>query len=90
MGSVLSLAGTQATFPNRVEPRSEDRAWSLEDLAYHYGTDKSHDDHNYVDLYDMLFEPRRKLIRNMTEVLPSPGSNCPYWSCYELKRPRRD
>ena len=28
-------------------------------LAYHFGTDKSHDDHKYTDLYSMLFEPLR-------------------------------
>jgi hypothetical protein len=40
----------------------------LEKLAYKYGTDKSHDDHKYVDVYNMLFQHYRHKVHNMTEV----------------------
>jgi hypothetical protein len=41
---------------------------TLEKLAYKYGTDKSHDDHKYVDVYNMLFQHVRHKVKNMTEV----------------------
>ena len=40
----------------------------LETLGYHFGTDKSHDDHKYTDLYGMLFAPLRRTARNITEI----------------------
>jgi hypothetical protein len=40
----------------------------LEKLAYKYGTDKSHDDHKYVDTYSMLFQHHRFRVHNITEV----------------------
>lgn len=36
---------------------------SLERLAYRMGTDKSKDDHKYVDLYASLFDPIRDTVR---------------------------
>ena len=41
---------------------------SLETLAYKYGTDKSKDDHKYVDLYHSLFHDRRHRVHNLTEL----------------------
>ena len=35
---------------------------SLETLMFYYGTDKSHDDHKYVDLYSALFDPIRAAL----------------------------
>ena len=42
---------------------------SLETLAYKYGTDKSKDDHKYVDLYHSLFADREKAVGTFTEVV---------------------
>ena len=36
---------------------------TLEDLAFFYGTDKSHDDHKYTDLCTPLSAPTRPLAR---------------------------
>ncbi len=47
---------------------SSKRPATLEELAFKYGTDKSKDDHNYVDLYASLFMNRKRKIHNMTEV----------------------
>ena len=32
------------------------------------GTDKSHDDHKYTDLYASLFDPIRDRVLNVTEI----------------------
>ena len=37
--------------------------FSLEELAYQYATDKSHDDHKYTDLCTPLSAPTRPLAR---------------------------
>lgn len=54
----------------------------LESLAYKYGTDKSKDDHKYVDLYATLFQPRRRRIQNMTELGVSMGQSLQMWHDY--------
>lgn len=55
---------------------------NLETLAYRYGTDKSHDDHNYVDLYDMLLDSKRLQIVNMTEIGIAAGQSLQMWRDY--------
>lgn len=47
-------SGVNAMRDNRVAPPLPPGAYSLETLAFHYGTDKSHDDHKYTDLYAAL------------------------------------
>ena len=54
----------------------------LERLAYHYGTDKSRDDHKYTDQYAMLFDDRRFRVRNVTEVGVSGGQSLQVWAEY--------
>ena len=54
----------------------------LERLAYHYGTDKSRDDHKYVDQYAMLFDERRMRVHNVTEVGVSGGQSLQVWAEY--------
>ena len=68
----------------------------LERLAYHYGSDKSRDDHGYVKLYSMLFEQRRQprfgrtVVANLTEVGVSGGQSLQMWAEYFPKaRTRR-
>jgi len=55
---------------------------SLEDLAYHYGTDKGHDDHKYTDLYHALFEPIRDRVVNITEIGVALGQSLQVWHDY--------
>ena len=55
---------------------------SLEELAYNYGTDKSHDDHKYVDLYASLFDPIRETVLNVTEIGVSAGQSMLMWHDY--------
>lgn len=55
---------------------------SLEELAYTYATDKSHDDHKYVDLYASLFDPIRESVRNVTEIGVSAGQSMLMWHDY--------
>ena len=45
----------------------------LEALAFKYGTDKSKDDHKYVDVYESLFQSKRRHIKNITEIGVSAG-----------------
>jgi len=52
----------------------------FESLIYKYGSDKGHDDHGYTDLHQMLFDPIRLSVRNVTEgqplfMVPITGSN---------------
>lgn len=55
---------------------------SLEDLAFHYGTDKGHDDHKYTDLYNALFEPIRDRVTNITEIGIALGQSLQVWHDY--------
>lgn len=55
---------------------------SLESLAFKYGTDKSHDDHKYTDLYTSLLEPRRMSTRAMLEVGVAAGQSVAMWHDY--------
>jgi len=55
---------------------------SLEDLAFFYGTDKSHDDHKYTDLYNALFEPIRDRVLNITEIGVALGQSLQMWHDY--------
>jgi SAM-dependent methyltransferase len=55
---------------------------SLETLAYKYGTDKSKDDHKYVDLYHSLFADRRHRVYNVTEIGVSTGQSIAVWADY--------
>ena len=43
------------------------------------GTDKSHDDHKYVDLYSALFDPIRSTARNVTEIGLAQGQSLQVW-----------
>ena len=54
----------------------------LEALAYKYGTYKSKDDHKYVDLYESLFQSKRRHIKNMTEIGVSAGQSLQMWDDY--------
>ena len=55
---------------------------TLEELAFYYGTDKSHDDHKYVDLYSTLFDPIKHRIRNVTEIGLAQGQSLQVWHDY--------
>ena len=55
---------------------------SLETLAYKYGTDKSKDDHKYVDIYHSLFHDRRNRVLNLTEIGVSTGQSVAMWTDY--------
>ena len=52
---------------------------SLEDLMYHYGSDKSKDDHAYTNLYKMIFTPIRHNVRNLTEIGVAAGQSLQTW-----------
>ena len=53
----------------------------LEKLAYKYGTDKSKDDHNYVDVYATLFHHRQQ-VHNVTEIGIAAGQSIQMWHEY--------
>jgi SAM-dependent methyltransferase len=55
---------------------------SLEALAYKFGTDKSKDDHGYTNLYQMLFDPIRWTVTNVTEMGVSAGQSLQVWFHY--------
>mmetsp|Transcript_18610 Transcript_18610/g.31201 ORF Transcript_18610/g.31201 Transcript_18610/m.31201 type:complete len:275 (+) Transcript_18610:157-981(+) len=54
----------------------------LERLAFKYGTDKSKDDHSYVDVYATLFQPRRVSIKKMVEIGVAAGQSLQMWHEY--------
>ena len=62
--------------------RESTRPLSLETLAYKYGTDKSKDDHKYVDLYHSLFADRRHRVYNLTEIGVATGQSVAMWADY--------
>ena len=55
---------------------------TLEELAFKYGTDKSKDDHKYVDAYMMLFDPIRWKVRNVSEIGVATGQSLQVWLDY--------
>ena len=55
---------------------------SLEELAYRYGTDKSHDDHKYVDVYAAVFDAYRDQVANLTEIGVASGQSIQMWHDY--------
>ena len=56
---------------------------TLEDLAYTAGTDKSHDDHKYTDVYSALFDDvLRRAARNVTEIGVMYGQSMVLWNEY--------
>ena len=67
-----------ATFPITALLSAVD----LETLAYHFGTDKSHDDHKYTDVYSMLFESLRNTAQNVTEIGIAAGQSLWMWHDY--------
>eukprot|EP00523_Entomoneis_sp_CCMP467_P015681 CAMPEP_0168767410 /NCGR_PEP_ID=MMETSP0725-20121227/1344_1 /TAXON_ID=265536 /ORGANISM="Amphiprora sp., Strain CCMP467" /LENGTH=353 /DNA_ID=CAMNT_0008816731 /DNA_START=105 /DNA_END=1166 /DNA_ORIENTATION=+ len=54
----------------------------LEQLLYRYGSDKSHDDHSYSDLYQMLFDPIRYDVKNVMEIGVAAGQSIQAWYHY--------
>ena len=71
----LFLLAVQAA----ASPEEEE---SLEQLAYRFATDKSHDDHKYVDLYASLFDPIRHSVKNLMEIGISGGQSLRVWENY--------
>ena len=54
----------KASGPTSHNPRPH----YLEKLMYKYRSDKSHDDHGYTDIYQMLFDPIRYEVRQFVEI----------------------
>ena len=79
----MKACTTFGTLAPRI-PRAHSASASamLEDLAYSFATDKSHDDHKYVDLYSALFDPIRHDIRNVTEIGAAAGQSLQVWHEY--------
>ena len=68
--------------PSSASAPTLNAAPSLEELAYYYGTDKSHDDHKYTDCYAALFDPIRTSARNVTEIGIANGQSLQVWHDY--------
>ena len=68
--------------PLAAPPPVADERPSLEELAYRFGTDKSHDDHKYTDLYSMLLDPIRDRVQNMTEIGVAAAQSLEMWHTY--------
>ena len=73
--AIRAAALVLALCPARCAP-------DLEHLAFHFGTDKSHDDHKYTDLYAMLFAPLRNTAQNITEIGIAAGQSLWLWNDY--------
>ena len=61
------------------EQRPQRQQHYLEELLYKYGSDKSRDDHAYSNLYQMIFDPIRSSVKNITEVGISAGQSLQVW-----------
>ena len=55
---------------------------NLERLAYLYGSDKSKDDHNYIDLYSALFDLQINSTSNVTEIGVAKAQSIKLWHEY--------
>ena len=54
----------------------------LSDLADKYGTDKRYSEHNYVTIYERLFDHKRLKINKMLEVGYGSGGSVKMWMDY--------
>lgn len=78
-------SGVRAMRDGRVVPPLDAavaRSMGLEGLAFHYGTDKSHDDHKYTDLYALLLDSWRLSLKNVTEIGIAAGQSMQLWHDY--------
>jgi SAM-dependent methyltransferase len=73
---LLNMAGTA------VKTGSSSSPVTLESLLYKYGSDKSKDDHAYSNLYQMLLDPIRDSVKNITEIGVSAGQSIQAWYHY--------
>lgn len=80
---VCAEASAETTFAEDIAEL--DAHPSLEELAYQYGTDKSKDDHKYVDFYMTLLDPIRFKVRNITEFGVASGQSLQMWTDYFAK-----
>ena len=83
--ALLALIGADTTANSSIQTSDGSSLYSehdLEALAYKYGTDKSHDDHKYVDAYTTFFHHRRHAVRNMTEIGVAAGQSLQVWNEY--------
>jgi SAM-dependent methyltransferase len=77
----IALSDTpKDTATNKV--RASSSLATLESLLYKYGSDKSKDDHAYSNLYQMLFDPIRDSVKNVTEIGVSAGQSIQVWYHY--------
>lgn len=79
--ALLSCCST-ARNPFAEEIARSQASPTLEELAFKYGTDKSKDDHKYVDAYMMLFDPIRWKVRNVSEIGVATGQSLQVWLDY--------
>ena len=63
----------------RVGSQFDTRPHYLEELMYHYGSDKSRDDHKYTDMYQMLFGPIRANVESVVEIGVAAGQSIQAW-----------
>ena len=80
--------GNSFAFQDSFSPTSAGGSWVdrrphyLEELMYHYGSEKSHDDRAYTDLYQAMFNPIRKSVRHVMEVGVGAGQSIQAWYHY--------
>ena len=82
---VRVLSGSTAMRGDKTVPQlpmAHANKLSLEELALRYGTDKSHDDHKYTDLYALLFDRIRANVTNITEIGVMAGQSMQVWNDY--------
>lgn len=72
----------EETNDNAQQNRNQNSPHYLEELMYHYGSDKSKDDHSYTDLYQMLFNPIRFDVKHVMEVGVAAGQSIQAWYHY--------
>ena len=77
--STSSHSSTSSSSGNTFQTQVDNDAHMLEDMFYKYKSDKSHDDHKYSDLYQMLFRPIRNDVRNVTEIGVAAGQSLQVW-----------
>lgn len=74
----LSVACAAATGPKVGKRRTP----TLAKLCLVYDTDKCPDVHNYVEIYDLFFRPRRKRAERVLEIGVLDGDSVRLWEAY--------
>lgn len=78
------LLSLDTTVPHDYEPDLPDSVatWSLEEIAYSYGSDKSRIKHNYTHIYENFLSRKRNENIKLLEIGVACGASLKTWARY--------